>query len=195
MRKIILLIVTCCFAAGVSSQHLSIKNNLLSTGLAVPNIGMEISLGNRYTLNIAGAYNPFQVNENKKWKLWLAQPELRYWFTQKYSASFVGLNIAAGRFNIGGISGLPNFSGFGNINLSELGTMRFDGKVFGGGVSYGYQMILSPHWGIEFTLGIGYARLLYDKYRCVSCGEKIGYYNTNYFGPTKAGLSLLYLIK
>ena len=48
---------------------------------------------------------------------------------------------------------------------------------------------------IEANLGIGYARLHYDKYKCQKCGEKIGTESRNYFGPTKAGISLIYYLK
>ncbi|MDC7180987.1 DUF3575 domain-containing protein, partial [Bacteroides cellulosilyticus] len=41
----------------------------------------------------------------------------------------------------------------------------------------------------------GYARMEYDKYRCAGCGERMGHYKRNYFGPTRAGVSLIYFIR
>ena len=70
---------------------------------------------------------------------------------------------------------------------------RYKGYFFGGGISYGYQFILGRHWNLEATLGLGYARVSYDKYECKECGKKVDEGKKNYFGPTKAALSLIYL--
>ena len=72
---------------------------------------------------------------------------------------------------------------------------RFEGYGYGGGISYGYNFFLGIRWSIEANLGIGYARLHYDKYKCQKCGEKVGTESRNYFGPTKAGISLIYYLK
>ena len=50
-------------------------------------------------------------------------------------------------------------------------------------------------WSLEANIGAGYVRLHYDKFRCKTCGEKVGTENRNYFGPTKAAISLIFLIK
>ena len=48
---------------------------------------------------------------------------------------------------------------------------------------------------MEATIGGGYAHLKYDKYARGDGGEKLGHNNRNYFGPTKVGLSFIYIIK
>ncbi|WP_455635222.1 DUF3575 domain-containing protein, partial [Parabacteroides sp.] len=50
-------------------------------------------------------------------------------------------------------------------------------------------------WGCDHSVGLGYARLNYDKYPCEKCGEKIGEEKKNYWGPTKAAISIIYTIK
>lgn len=47
----------------------------------------------------------------------------------------------------------------------------------------------------ETSIGGGYARIHYDKYPCANCGTKIGEGKTNYWGITKAAVSLIYIIK
>jgi hypothetical protein len=47
-----------------------------------------------------------------------------------------------------------------------LKTHRYEGEFIGGGVSYGYQWVLSKHWNLEATLGAGYAYINYDRYQC-----------------------------
>ena len=48
---------------------------------------------------------------------------------------------------------------------------------------------------MEATIGVGYARLNFDKYNCGTCGSKISKEHKNYFGPTKIALSIIYVIK
>lgn len=72
---------------------------------------------------------------------------------------------------------------------------RYQGHLFGGGISYGYQWILNDHWNLELSLGIGYAHLQDKKYPCADCGDMIKKGHHNYFGPTKAAVSIIYVIK
>jgi hypothetical protein len=55
--------------------------------------------------------------------------------------------------------------------------------------------VLGNRWGLEATVGVGYAYLDYDKYPCAKCGRKIGSASEHYFGPTKAGITLIFMIK
>lgn len=71
---------------------------------------------------------------------------------------------------------------------------RYEGWLAGVGVSYGYRWSFSHLWGLEAAVGVGYACLDYDKYACYKCGERLTSRSRNYFGPTKAGVSLTYAI-
>ena len=71
----------------------------------------------------------------------------------------------------------------------------YDGNAYGGGISYGYQLYLSPHWNIEFSAGVGFLHFEYDKSAYPSDNEKAYKYRNNYFGPTKLGVSIVYIIK
>ena len=65
--------------------------------------------------------------------------------------------------------------------------------AYGCGLSYGYDLYLSSHWNVEFTAGLGYIRFKYDK--SSEEGSNSARYRNNYFGPTKVGVSFVYLIK
>lgn len=52
-----------------------------------------------------------------------------------------------------------------------------------------------PHWNIEFAAGIGYVRFEYDKAPFPAGREVAGSYRNDYFGPTKLGISIMYIIK
>jgi len=57
-----------------------------------------------------------------------------------------------------------------------------------------WDIILNKRWSIEAAIGAGYARVHYDKYNCGECGTKIETKNSNYWGVTKAALSIIYFI-
>ena len=71
---------------------------------------------------------------------------------------------------------------------------RFGGSFFGVHAlagTYGYQWLLSRHWNMEASFGVGYAYSPYKLYgRCARCLEKN---HRNYVGPTKAALSMIYI--
>ena len=72
---------------------------------------------------------------------------------------------------------------------------RYEGSLYGGGISYGYQWVLGKRLNLEATIGLGYARIEYDKYEYQAGGDFIKKDTRNYFGPTKAGLTLVYIIR
>ena len=71
----------------------------------------------------------------------------------------------------------------------------YDGNAYGGGISYGYQLYLSPHWNIEFSAGVGFLHFEYDKSAYPADKEPAYKYRSNYVGPTKLGVSIVYIIK
>lgn len=168
-----------------------IKTNMLYGGVTLtPNLGVEIGLGRRTTLDIAAGYNPWNVNNagSKKLAHFMVQSEFRYFLCERFNGHFFGVHALYSQYNINKHE-LPMLLGKGSKDY------RFQGSAYGGGVSYGYQLMLGTHWNLEFEIGIGYARLNYDKYNCGKCGTKIESGHKNYFGPTKAGISLIYIIK
>lgn len=175
------------------AQSVGIKTNLLYGGVTyTPNLGVEIGLGKRTTLELSGGYNPWNLDgamdNNKKLVHWLAQVEFRYFFCERFNGHYIGVHALGGMYNIAAHE-LPLL--FGNDSRNY----RFQGTALGAGVSYGYQLVLGKNWNLEFNIGVGYANLKYEKYRCVNCGEKQGDFSRNYFGPTKAGISIVYVIK
>lgn len=161
----------------------AIKTNALYLATTTANLGFEFALAKKLTLDVSGNYNPWEFGDNRQIKHWLVQPELRYWLCERFNGSFFGLHGHYGEMNVS------------NLDFLGLGHDRYEGNFYGAGISYGYQWILSRRWSMEATVGVGYARLEYDKYACGKCGEKIGHNTKNYFGPTKVGLSFIYVIK
>lgn len=182
------LMLTC--AIGMHGQEknyympkFAIKTNALYWATTTANLGFEVGLSKKLTLDVSGNYNPWEFSNNKQIKHWLVQPELRYWLCERFYGHFFGLHAHYAEANVS------------NLNIFGLGDYRYQGNIYGAGISYGYQWILNKRWSMEATVGVGYARLNFDKYNCGTCGSKIGKEHKNYFGPTKIALSIIYVIK
>lgn len=50
-------------------------------------------------------------------------------------------------------------------------------------------------WNLGLEIGAGWIRADYDMYDCPHCGEWRGSDKKDYFGVTKAAVSLIYMIK
>jgi len=170
------------------AQKAAVKTNLPYDAAATLNAGAEFKLGKRLTLDVPVSYNPWTFGGNKKLKHFMVQPELRRRVCEPFYSHFFGVHALYAHYNAGGIE-LP----FGLLHT--LKDFRYQGNLYGVGLSWGYQWVVSPRWNVEVSAGAGYVRLEHSKYRCRHCGEKAGNSGHNYLGPTKAALSLIYIIK
>lgn len=201
MRKaVITLLLACSALMAGTAQKVALKNNLGYDALLTPNAALEIALGKRVTLDLYGGANFFLYSRNpkdknyttKKWSHWLAQPELRLWTCEVFNGWFFGAHAHGGLINLGGYN-IPLFILENKDNVMQ--DHRYEAAFLGGGLSVGYHWLIAPRFSMEFSLGGGYARIWYDKYPCVECGEKMGSGQANYLGPTKATISLVWMLK
>lgn len=186
MKYRIIIFLTCLFPLSGFGQSMGIKTNLLYDATTTINLGAEFRLSQRTSLDVPFNYNAWTFSDNRKWKHFLVQPEARLWTRETFSGSFFGLHGHYALYNVGALPS-PPFTQY-------MAQHRFEGWLAGAGVSYGYRWNFSPRWGMEATVGVGYAYLSYDKFPCYTCGRKIGSETKHYFGPTKAGVSLIFNI-
>ncbi|WP_106829988.1 DUF3575 domain-containing protein [Parabacteroides pacaensis] len=186
MKKIFL---TLFFLAAVQvwshAQRVAVKTNLLYDATTTLNLGCEVALQKHLTIDVSGNYNPFTFSDDKSIKHWLVQPELRYWILEAFNGHYIGLHGQYGDYDIAGQK-LP---------FGMKSKYCYDGFAYGGGISYGYQLYLSPHWNVEFTVGGGYTYFEYDKYNYPKGQQKLGKFRNHYWGLTKAGISIVYIIR
>lgn len=187
-RIFFVLTVTLTISNTLMAQKVAIKTNLLYGATTTPNLQLEFGLSKKSTLDIGAGLNWFDFNDNKKFKHLLVQPEYRYWFCESFNGHFLGVHAHGAQFNVGNID-IP----VGRLDTFE--NRRYEGYLFGGGLSWGYQWVVSPRWNFEVNLGGGYARIDYSEYCWKECGEKLSSGKYNYWGVTRAGLSLVYFIK
>lgn len=165
--------------------YMAVKTNLLYDAVLIPDIGVEFCLGKNWS--VAGNWMYAWWKSDRKhnyWRIYGGDVELRRWFGRRavekpFSGHHVGLygQIVTYDFELGG--------------KGYLG----DKWSYGGGVAYGYSLPVGHRFNVDFTLGIGYLGGSYKEYIPLD-----GHYvwqttkNRRWFGPTKAGISLVWLI-
>ena len=168
-----------------------VKTNLLYWATTSPNIGVEFRVAPRWTIQPELGWNTWDYPNNSSIRHWIFIPEGRYWFCQAFEGHFLGLHLLYGQFDAGNWNWDRDFNPFFH---KEIYDHIYNGWGAGAGLAYGYHFPLGKRWGLELTLGAGYVYFSYDKYKCENCRELIGNYHRNYFGPTKSGVNLIYLI-
>lgn len=164
---------------------LALKNNLLYDLALAPNIEVELPIGQRWSLN-AEYKCPWWLNSRHSfcYQLLSGGLEARFWLgsrrnRNRLTGHFLGVYAEGGRydFQFGGEDG-------------------YQGKYYGAaGLTYGYSRQLARHLAIEFSLGVGYLTTEYRKYSLYE-GDLIWKTSNqyNFIGPTKAKVSLVWLI-
>lgn len=162
-----------------------LKSNLLAVAAAgIANLGIEVELFPKWSLDIPVYYSPYDLfKETRKIRVLAAQPELRYWFKNVGSGHFAGLHAHVAGFN---------------ISINDHGRYQDPNHaLWGMGVSYGYALSFGKdeRWGVEFNVGFGFADYQYDRYENIgiNSGQKI--YSSGdkcYWGVTRAAVNLSY---
>lgn len=163
----------------------ALKTNLLYWATTTPNVGLEFYLAPQWSFNTHFGYNAWKFSGQRGLLHWVVQPEARYWFCNVFERGFIGVHGIYGRYNIKDIK-LPFTNAFVGYH--------YRGYAVGAGIAWGYHLPLGRRWGMEFSVGAGYVYLNYDKYRCGNCDRLEGNFSKNYFGPTKASVSLIFMI-
>ena len=175
---------------GSLSSQVGIKTNIIPDALLSPNLGVEIGLAPHWSLDLTGEINFWSVNHHT-WKHWLAQPEARYWFCDRFAGHFLGFHALGGQYNFGNLHNNITFLGSRFKNLTDY---RYQGWAAGAGIAYGYAWVLGKHWNLEAEIGIGWLYTRYDKFSCMDCGRKLESNRPhNYVGPTKLALNFEYI--
>ena len=188
------------------TDRFAIKTNLLYAGATLtPNLGFEFGLGRRTSLELSAGYNGWtnlwdysnagpdsDLRNHYKRRLdhIFGKIEFRYWFRDRFNGHFVGANVLYSDYNVGELK----------VPLLFDKEYDYNGYAYGGALSYGYLWRLSRHLAMEFTVGAGVVVLEYDKSFIEA--DETGYnlidpvpYRKTYFGPTSAGIKLVFTIK
>ena len=192
------LLFLCCGICGAKAQEVALKTNLLYDATTTPNLGGEIGVGTKNTVNLVYGLNAWTFKSaskgDRKAKHWVVMPEYRWWTCSNFNGHFFGVHAMGGQFNAANVDlPIPGFFFSGDNLRKGVRDYRYQGTFLGVGATYGYQWILSRNWNVEAEIGVGYNHAWYEKYPCYECGAKIADGGTNYLGITKLGLSILYI--
>ncbi len=159
--------------------HFALKTNLALYAGGILNVAGEVQINDMFSVDVPIAYSPYTVNQNWKFRVLTVQPEFRYWFNETFKGHFVGAHAHVGYFNIA-------------YNDQDRFQNSADTPLWGFGLSYGYLLNICGNWGLEFTLGAGYANLEYDTYYNIDNGALFDHTKKDYWGITRLGISLTY---
>jgi hypothetical protein len=109
-----LFVLMCLLASSLYMYgQIAVKTNVAMDAVAIPNLGVEVGLSKKLTLDVPMYYNPWKYSDSKMLKLAMLQPELRYWLCDKFNGHFFGAHLMGGAYHTTGID-LP-FSPFDDL--------------------------------------------------------------------------------
>lgn len=169
-----------------NASHVAVKTNLLYDIVAIPNIGAEVNIYNNWTLYGDLMYAGWNLpSRHMYWDLFGAQYGIRKYFGLASSErSFTGHHA--------GIYGQALAYDFQAGNIGQQ-TPEIN---FSAGVEYGYSFPIALNLNLDIEIGIGYLWGRYYEYVVTETHNTWrGTIQRAWVGPTKASVSLVWLIK
>lgn len=160
-----------------SERYMALKTNIAYDAIAVPNLAFEIQCSKHISLELPVMFSGWDISGKHAVRTFAVQPEGRWWLEKAGTGHFFGIHAHMALFN---------------VKWDENRYQNTDRPLLGAGVSYGYKIPFSTHWGAEFTLGAGYANMKYNTYYNIDNGALIETKSRSYWGITRLGLSLSY---
>lgn len=165
--------------------HMGIKNNMLYDLAFMPNIGVELYLGKNWSVAANWIYAWWKNGyKNRFWRIYGGDIAVRKWLgkaaeEKPLTGHHLGLYAQMLTYDF-------ELGGRGYIS---------DRWNYVGGVEYGYSLPIVKRLNFDFVIGIGYMGGRYKKY--VPIDNHYVWQKTKegrWFGPTKAEVSLVWLI-
>lgn len=172
---------------------MALKTNMLYDIAALPSIGAEFYLGKNWSAGANWTYGWWDKNRTHRyWRAYGGDVTVRWWFGSKaHEKPLTGHHLGV----YGGILTYDfEWGGTGYMGGKPHGTL-WDKCMAVGGVEYGYSLPVGRRINIDFTIGIGYMGGEYYKY-IPQDGRYVwqSTHRLSWFGPTKAEVSLVWLI-
>lgn len=173
--------------------YMGLRTNMLYDALALPTIGAEFYVGKNWSVGINWTYGWWSKDtKHDYWRAYGGDINVRRWFGQKanekpLTGHHLGLYVGVVTYDF-------EFGGKGYMGGLPHRTL-WDRCNYMGGIEYGYTLPVGRRLNIDFTIGIGYIGGKYLEY--VPDGKKYVWQRTmqlHWFGPTKAEISLVWLI-
>lgn len=162
----------------------ALKTNALYDLALVPNVGVEVALGKDWSVAANWMYAWWSnSSHNNFWRIYGGEVEVRRWLGKKDGHT----PLQGHHLGIYGQMVTYDFELGGRGYLADKWT-------YGAGLSYGYSLPIARRLNLDFSIGLGYLGGVYKEYLPIE-----GHYvwqvtkRLNWFGPTKAEVSLVWL--
>lgn len=160
-----------------SARYVAVKTNVPFLAVAVQNLAVEVQLARHISLDLPVMWSISDIERRHALRTIALQPEARWWLKSVGTGHFFGVHAHAAWFN---------------VKWEDDRYQTEKRPLIGAGLSYGYKLPLSAHWGAEFNVGAGYANMQYNTYYNLDNGAWIDTRTRHYWGITRAGISLVY---
>ena len=147
----------------------------------VANLSVEYGFARHLAVNLSTTFSPWDIRRpDIKIRTLILQPEIRWYFADNFKGHYAGVE-----------------GHYGWYNVAFAGKIRYqdrDGNtpLWGAGLSYGYVWAISEHFGMDFGISAGYAKLIYDCFYNIENGAKYTTATKDWWGPTRVGISIYY---
>lgn len=168
---------------------IALKTNLLFDAAMMPNIEIEVPMGNRWSINAEYMF-PWWLFDSDKYcmQILMGGLEGRYWLggrkkrqqTEVLTGHFLGLYAGGGKYDL------------------QWDDNGYQGEFFiAAGISYGWATRIARDLRLEFNIGIGLLRTDYRHYHARDNHQTLLWQENGrytWFGPTKAKISFVWLL-
>ena len=167
--------------------YIALKNNLLYDAALLPNLTAEVYLGKQFSLAIDGNWSWWTFKSDRFHRIQSAGTEFRYWINSPYPlrGHAVGIYSMVGDYDIR------------LFTKSKYSTGWLSYGSWSAGLSYAYSMPIANRVNLELGLAVGYLGGKYYDYNYCTTHERWEWqteYNRKYFGPTRIGVSIVWLL-
>lgn len=180
-RLLALLLALLCISA--SAQKLSISTNILGyLALGTLNADMSYAISRKCSITADIRYNPFTFRQGNGQRQFQCRQQsyavgARVWPWHIWSGWWLASKLRYQEYNVGGL----------------FSSETEEGDRFGAGFYAGYTHMLSPHFNLEFGIGLWGGKDMYSRYSCQKCGVTINKGSRFFILPDDIMVSVVYV--
>lgn len=183
---------------GAGQNAVALKTNLVADAALSPSFALEVGLGTKWSLEVGGSLCLWNwPGTSMRWRHAVLQPELRYWFCERFQGWFIAAHAIGGKANIGNIDTPMKLPG---TDLATLKDGRYQGWGIGGGLGVGWAFPVAKHWSVELEAAGGFVSSKSERYEWTASSDRsdpghrtLAEVGHHYWGPTKASVAIVYI--
>lgn len=180
LTRISLLFCFLCSLFSANAQRVALSTNTFDWLLMSPNLSVEARMSKHVTFDIGLSVNPFNstpYGSDIKLQNFRVYPEVRYWLRRPMADHYFGIAAEGGYFNL------------------RLRDRFVQADMLAAGITYGYALVLSRHWNMTFSIGVGLGRIRGYDYRSADGSPESMNMSKWIPVPMKTGISFSYIFK